>query len=350
VENPASENPLEKNERSCRKFARVRRRAFSTHDDFKGAVDMKRRSTGLVLAAVLACAGAVAPAARAADTYTQTRYPVVLVHGLFGFSSLAGVEYFYGIPSALRAGGANVIVVQVSAANSTEVRGEQLLKTLQQLRATYGYQKFNLIGHSHGGPTTRYVAGVAPQWVASVTTIGGPHAGSATADALFQVAGATGTTPIVGGLLTAFAQTIGLLSNDGGLPQDSLAGGRSQTTAYAAAFSARFPQGKPTSACGVGPESVNGVRYYSYGGAQVLTNPFDVTDAALAVSAVPLGFTPNDGLVSSCSSRWGNVIRADMPWNHLDEVNQAFGLRSVFAPDPPTVYRTHVNRLKSAGL
>ncbi len=311
---------------------------------------MKRPSSSLVLAAALLCAAAGAPAAHAADTYTQTRYPVVLVHCLFGFESLAGVEYFYGIPAALRAGGANVIVVQVSAANSTEVRGEQLLKTLQQLQATYGYQKFNLIGHSHGGPTTRYVAGVAPQMIASVTTIGGTNAGSATADAIFAASDPTGTSPLVGALATSLAQLIGVFSGDPSLPQDGLAGIRAQTTASAADFSARFPQGKPASPCGVGPELVDGVRYYSYGGAAVLTNPLDPSDVLLGITSVPFGLQPNDGLVSSCSSRWGTVIRADMPWNHLDEVNQAFGLRSVFAPDPPTVYRTQVNRLKSAGL
>lgn len=32
------------------------------------------------------------------DTYTETRYPIVLAHGLFGFDSIAGVEYWYGIP------------------------------------------------------------------------------------------------------------------------------------------------------------------------------------------------------------------------------------------------------------
>ena len=30
--------------------------------------------------------------------YTQTRYPIVLVHGLFGFDKLLGVDCFYGIP------------------------------------------------------------------------------------------------------------------------------------------------------------------------------------------------------------------------------------------------------------
>ena len=65
--------------------------------------------------------------AQAQTGYTQTRYPVVLVHGLFGFDSALGIDYFYGIPDALRQGGAKVYVAQVSAANSTEVRGEQLL-------------------------------------------------------------------------------------------------------------------------------------------------------------------------------------------------------------------------------
>lgn len=59
--------------------------------------------------------------AHAQSGYTQTRYPIVLVHGLFGFDSFLGLDYFYGIPSALRQDGARVYVAQVSAANSTEV-------------------------------------------------------------------------------------------------------------------------------------------------------------------------------------------------------------------------------------
>ena len=52
--------------------------------------------------------------------YTATKYPIVLVHGLFGFDTLAGVDYFYGIPESLTKDGATVYVAQVSAANSTE--------------------------------------------------------------------------------------------------------------------------------------------------------------------------------------------------------------------------------------
>lgn len=300
-----------------------------------------------LLAAALC--GFAAPAAHA-DTYTQTRHPIVLVHGLFGFDKLFGVyDYWYGIPSALRAGGAQVIVVQVSAAQSTEWRGEQLLRQLQQLRATYGYTRFNLIGHSHGGPTARYVAAVAPSLVASVTTVGSPHQGSATADTIVAIANATGSTWLAAAAANGLGGVIQLVSGGPG-PQDAYAAAMSLSSAGSRAFNARFPQGAPTTSCGEGAWVVNGVRYYSFGGRSVATNLFDPSDALLLASALPFGWTANDGLVSSCSSRWGMVVRADLPWNHLDEVNQAFGLRGLFTPDPVAVYRSHANRLKLAGL
>jgi triacylglycerol lipase len=95
---------------------------------------------------------------------------------------------------------------------------------------------------------------------------------------------------------------------------------------------------------------VNGVRYYSYGGTSVLTNVFDVSDALMAAGGLFFGFEQNDGLVGKCSSHWGKVVRDDYPWNHLDEVNQAFGLRGLFSPDPVAMYRAQANRLKSLGL
>ena len=40
--------------------------------------------------------------------YTQTKYPIVLVHGLFGFDSILGIDYWYRIPENLRADGAKM--------------------------------------------------------------------------------------------------------------------------------------------------------------------------------------------------------------------------------------------------
>lgn len=121
--------------------------------------------------------------------YTQTRHPIVLVHGLLGFDSLLGVlDYFHGIPNDLRSGGARVYVANVSSSNFSEVRGEQLIRYLDTLKATSGAVKFNLIGHSHGGPTIRYVAAVRPDLVASILSVGAPHTGSKVADGVSVIA------------------------------------------------------------------------------------------------------------------------------------------------------------------
>jgi triacylglycerol lipase len=302
----------------------------------------------LAIAAVALCA---LPAPTWASGYAQTRYPIVLVHGLFGFDNIGPLEYFYGIPEHLRANGAQVFVSQVSAANSTEVRGEQLLTYVKQVLAVTGAAKVNLIGHSHGGPTVRYVASVAPDLVASVTSVAGPNQGAALADAL------NGTLPAgslsrsaVATIVNGFASVIALASGNSGAPQNSSAALDSLSAAGMAKFNAAHPEGLPTSSCGQGPALVNGVRYYSWSGAQPYTNALDPIDPALALTALVYGSAKNDGLVSSCSSHLGVVIRDDYGMNHLDEVNQMAGIVNWFEVDPKSLYRLQANRLKNAGL
>ena len=289
-------------------------------------------------------------AVQAADTYAQTKYPVVLVHGLLGFDAIGPINYFYGVPSALRNSGATVFTPNVSQANSTELRGEQLLLQLRSLKAQYGYAKFNLVGHSHGGNTARYVAAVAPELVASVTSVGTPHTGSKTADGIKNFTDAAHVTGLAVAVVDGLSNLIAFFSGSSGNPQSSFAALQSLSTTGAADFNRRFPQGAPTTACGQGAEVVNGVRYHSYGGTSVLTNAFDVSDGVLGAGALFFGFEQNDGVVGQCSSHWGKVIRDDYPWNHLDEVNQAFGLRGLFSPDPVAMYRAQANRLKTLGL
>ncbi|MBK6726503.1 MAG: triacylglycerol lipase [Xanthomonadales bacterium] len=293
----------------------------------------------------------VVPLANAQSTYTQTRHPIVLVHGLLGFDSLFGVyDYWYGVPSDLRSGGARVFVANVSSSHYTEVRGEQLIRDLVNLRAVYGYQKFNLIGHSHGGPTARYVASVRPDLVASVTSVGSPHKGSKVADALATtLPEGSPLRPLVAGFVDALSVLIEFLSGDDD-PQYALGALASLSSSGSATFNARHPQGMPTSSCGQGAASVNGVRYYSWGGTSVLTNVFDASDALMGAGALFFGWEQNDGLVGQCSSHLGVVLRDNYGWNHLDEVNQIFGLRGLFASNPVSVIRAHANRLKYAGL
>src|SRR5207245_2672095 len=223
-------------------------------------------------------------------TYTKTQYPIVLAHGAAGFDSLFGIlDYWFGIPEDLAAGGAKVFVTEVSQFNTPEVRGEQLIAQLEQIRAITGKPKVNLIGHSQGGFDVRYVAAVRPDLVASVTTIGTPHRGAQIADYLDANFLNGGFTK---GLIANFANTLGtiisLLSGSSN-PQDAIAGIRSLTSAGAAAFNASYPQGLPATPCGAGDAVVNGVRYYSWTGTGVLTNSGDLFDGALGVASLFTG-------------------------------------------------------------
>lgn len=299
-----------------------------------------RWSTATLAAAVLLSTPALAATKLAASTEAQTRHPIVLVHGLFGFDDILGLDYWYKIPDDLRKNGATVLVAKVSALNDNDVRGEQLLQQLRQWQATKGYRKFNLIGHSQGGPTARYVAGVAPDLIASVTTVGSPH-----------VLPETGRDDLVGKLLTQYAsvatflgKSIDFLSGSAGLPADPAA--LKAWSENTAAFNTRFPAGAPTSPCGQGPElAANGVRYYSATGNVAKTNGWDIAD--LLMTEID---QPSDGLVLVCSAKWGQVLRDDYAWNHFDEINQVFGTLGKGAPSPVAFYRQQAARLKAKGL
>ncbi|HEX7985372.1 MAG TPA: triacylglycerol lipase [Duganella sp.] len=285
------------------------------------------------------------PAPSWAAGYTQTKYPIVMVHGFLGFDSIGPLEYFYGITSALRSGGAQVYVTTVSAANSTEVRGEQMLTQVKQILAVTGATKVNLIGHSHGGPTARYVASVRPDLVASVTSVGGVNKGSKVADVLMD--NAPGVSTVV---LGAVADLMSIVSGNTGRPQDAKAAMTSLTTAGSLAFNSRHPEGVPLSACGEGAYQARGVYYFSWSGGKQITNVLDPLDAPLGLTALAFNGEKNDGLVGSCSSHLGRVIRDDYAMNHLDEINQTAGLVSLFETSPVTVFRQQANRLQGLGL
>jgi triacylglycerol lipase len=276
----------------------------------------------------------------------------VLVHGFIGFDNILGIQYFYNIPNSLRDDGATVYIASVNPSQTTEFRGEELVQQMKQWAAKDGVKKFNLIGHSHGGPTVRYAAGTVPTMVASVTTVAGTHFGSKVADTILA-----GTTP--GGsfdqLATGGLKLIAWLSGNKTTSQaDLLTALNALSAPGAAAFNAKFPVGKPTTACGTGPEVAsvagNSMRWYSVSGTSVKTNASDISDAILDYTGAYFGTEANDGLVSQCSSHWGKVIKDNYTWNHLDEINQVLGTIGKGSPDPVAFYKQHANRLKWAFL
>ena len=169
--------------------------------------------------------------------YTATKYPIVLAHGMLGFDSLLGIDYWYGIPSALRRDGAQVYVTEVSQLNTSELRGEELLAQVEEIVAISGKPKVNLIGHSHGGPTIRYVAGVRPDLIASVTSVGAPHKGSDVADLIRKVPEGSSGEAIIAGLVNAMGAFINFVSGSSSTaPQNSLFAGIAQQRARPASM------------------------------------------------------------------------------------------------------------------
>ena len=247
--------------------------------------------------------------------------------------------------------GARVYVGAVSAANSSEVRGEQLLKQVEQIIALSGAEKLNLFGHSQGAQTVRYVASVRPDLVASVTSIGGVNWGSPVADVIRDnVAPGSGAEQLAASLANALAKVIGWFSGNSQLPQNSLAGLEVLTTRGTLAFNQKYPEGVPSQYCGNGSlKAQNGVEYFSWSGSRPLTNVFDPLDYPMAALSIVMN-EPSDGLVTSCSSHLGYVIKDNYRMNHLDEINHSFGLHHLFETDPITVYRQQANRLKNRGL
>ena len=78
-----------------------------------------------------------------------TQFPILLVHGLFGFDKIGGFELFHDIKQVLRAGGARVFIPYLSATHSNEARGEQLLVQIDRILAGTGTTRVNPVSYTH---------------------------------------------------------------------------------------------------------------------------------------------------------------------------------------------------------
>ena len=287
-----------------------------------------------------------------------TKYPIFLVHGLFGFDRIGQFDMFHGIPQTLESAGCRVHVPAVSGVHDNETRGEQLIEHIASFLERTGYLKVNLIGHSQGALTSRYAAAVRPDLVASVTSVAGPNHGSEVADRL-RKALTPGELPekVAITLTEGFSYFLALLAGNAELPQDPLQALDALTTEGVARFNLAYPQGLPEQWGGEGPERVNGVHYYSWSGCiegSVLSegrNGLDPIHLALRSHAQLFQRESqfNDGLVGRFSSHLGKVIRSDYPMDHADVINQTAGLvrKNV---DPVRLYVEHARRLHNKGL
>ncbi|KAM3509298.1 hypothetical protein MY11210_006391 [Beauveria gryllotalpidicola] len=258
------------------------------------------------------------------EHYATPKYPIVLAHGLFGFSELRlvprlpALQYWAGIQDALRANGATVFATSVPPSSSIAVRAATLADGIVAAQQQQQQQEeaaaaaaatcasparpppVNIIAHSMGGLDARYmISRLLPRRavrVASLTTIATPHRGSPVADYLVE---ADSRAPIHLPQLYALLGRAGLGTEAFG----------QLTTRY---MTRTFNPATPDAA---------GVRYFSYGAdmkraparMSVFRRPWRVMQDA--------GEGPNDGLVSVASSRWGEYRGTLVGVRHMDLVN-----------------------------
>ncbi len=118
-----------------------------------------------------------------------TRYPILLVHGVF-FRDSRALNYWGRIPNALKKNGAEIYYGRHPSALSVADSGTFLADRIREIVEQTGCEKVNIIAHSKGGLDCRYALtldGVAPL-VASLTTVSSPHKGCRFADYLLNKA------------------------------------------------------------------------------------------------------------------------------------------------------------------
>lgn len=118
-------------------------------------------------------------------TICRTKYPVLMVHGVF-FRDIRFFNYWGRIPSELIKNGAEVYYGEHGSAASVADSARELTQRIESIVKETGCQKVNIIAHSKGGLDCRYAAALlgADKYIASLTTINTPHSGCEFADYL----------------------------------------------------------------------------------------------------------------------------------------------------------------------
>src|SRR5690606_27557648 len=88
-------------------------------------------------------------AAKASSHDARPHYPIVFAHGMAGFIRVGtdqfGLDYWYQLLPDLARNGGNVWATRVSPFHSSEIRGEQLVEQVKEIRAITGASKVNLV-------------------------------------------------------------------------------------------------------------------------------------------------------------------------------------------------------------
>jgi len=125
--------------------------------------------------------------ARRAEKVCKTKYPLLLVHGVF-FRDYKYFNYWGRIPEELEKNGAKIYYGEHQSASSIENSSKELFDRIKKIVNETGCKKLNIISHSKGGLDSKYLLTYPEieEYIASITTISTPHKGCMFADYLFS--------------------------------------------------------------------------------------------------------------------------------------------------------------------
>ena len=233
---------------------------------------------------------------RQAQKICRTKYPILLVHGVF-FRDYKYFDYWGRIPGQLKRNGATIFYGMQPSADSIENCAHLLTQRIKEITQETGCEKVNIIAQSKGGLDCRYAMAFcdAAPYIASLTTISTPHRGSPFADYLFNKISPKNQERI------CFAYNKAL--NKLGEPEANLmAAAKQLTTEYCTTLDQQMPQ--PA-----------GVLCQSFGSKmnKPLKGHFPMNFTGAVMGHIT---RDNDGLVSTDSFSWGDrytLLTSDSP-------------------------------------
>ncbi|MCM1054905.1 MAG: triacylglycerol lipase [Bacteroides sp.] len=215
----------------------------------------------------------------------KTKYPILLVHGVF-FRDSKLLNYWGRVPNELIRNGATVYYGEQQSAASVESSGAELAEKIEKIVKETGCEKVNIIAHSKGGLDSRYAVGKlgCDKYTASLTTINTPHKGCIFAEYLL------GKAPE--GLAGAVEKTYNAAFKKlGDSNPDFMAAVKNLTNSFCEKFNKEVPDAE-------------GVMYQSFGSksARARSGRFPLN---ISYPMVKKFDGDNDGLVALTSAEWG---------------------------------------------
>lgn len=261
----------------------------------------------------------------------DTKYPIVLVHGI-AFRDFQHVNYWGRIPRILTEHGADIYYGHQQAWDTIEDNAEYIRGMIESVLEETGAEKVNIIAHSKGGLDSRYLISALhmEDRVASLTTVSTPHRGSEMIDILNRFPEST-KRKIAGLMDKGFRKM-------GDKDPDCYHASQQLSPAFCAEFNEKYKDS---------PE----VYYQSYASAMKCA----LSDYLFAIPHIMMFWKtrkPNDGLVTVESARWGN-FRGVFRNRHIRGISHAdmIDLRrdDIYSFDVLETYIHIVEELKEKG-